>query len=257
MVKGMNGGDRLEKAHQTAWRQVMKEKPRWSYGHMLRRCEEALYGLEVAGKSVLEVGAGDGFLSHYLVEARKAARVVSLDEYAGHGFDRRAGEINQRMREILGDGDRVEIVRADFLSFHSDARFDLVAFINVVHHIVPARKRLSRSREHFEDACRLFRHASSLLSPGGQVLVQEIARVNLCPHPGYRRSMSNVDFTTKQFAGEWKKALEYSGLRDVSVRYRLPLVLPDHPWLRRLFDNPLASLLADSSYVIRARQGLL
>jgi tRNA (mo5U34)-methyltransferase len=131
---------------------------------------------EFAGKSVLDIGAWDGFYS-FLAERRGARRVVALDHYAwcvdfearleywrscqkagqlpDHGRDmtdfyrpdtmpgRRGFEL---ARDVLGSG--VEPVVGDFMQVSPDelGRFDVVLFLGVLYHVREPLTALERIR---------------------------------------------------------------------------------------------------------------
>lgn len=243
---------RLSSAYIAAFENVMGLKPKWSAQHLVRRNTELLQEVAVKDRSVLEVGASDGFLSHYLATVRGAGSVVSLDEYVGHGSDSRGLHINRQLQEMLQDEGVVEIVKADFMDYAPQRKFDLIIFVNVLHHIVGVPKLLSEDQNAFRKCTAVFERCLELLAPSGILLVQEVGRKNLCLLPKYRKMLSNVVRETKQQPGEWGLAMKKAGFSSFKVRYRLPLVLPDYGWLRALCNNRLVSVLTDSSYVIRS-----
>lgn len=226
--------------------------PAHSFDHLLRRCEELLRGEDLAGRSVLEVGAGDGFLAHYAVVCRGAAHVTALDEYEGHGAHAEGRETLERMRSGLGEQARIHVEQSDFLDWEPPRQFDYVLLVNALHHIVETRERLSHDAPHWQRALRAFERARRALAPGGRLLIQELSCRNYCPLPRYRRQMQGVRWENKQTPREWCKALRASGFTRTDVRYRYPLNLPDVEPARPLLANRLVSLLTDSSYVIRA-----
>lgn len=244
--------DRLEKAYRAAYWAAYGSAPTWNAAHLARRGAELLYGVETRQKRVLEIGAGDGFLSHYLAVVCGTTRVVSLDSYEGAGSMPQSYQVNLRAQDALGDAALVEIVRADFRKFLSSQQFDIIIFVNVMHHIISSGLRLSHNPEAFAESVSIFQRCRSMLSPAGCVLVQELGRINLCPFPKYRKAMAHVRWNTKQPAREWVAAINAAGLRVVSIRYRLPLNLPNLRLLRGIFNNPFAACFADSSYIIRA-----
>jgi tRNA (mo5U34)-methyltransferase len=128
------------------------------------------------GRSVLDVGAWDGFYS-FLAERRGAARVVALDHYAWCvDFMRRleywraceaAGELPDPLRDLTDfyrpdtmpgrrgfdlvrqvTGSRVEPVVADFMETGPDdiGRFDVVLFLGVLYHVREPLRALERIR---------------------------------------------------------------------------------------------------------------
>ena len=88
----------------------------------------------LAGKTVLDIGAWDGFFS-FEAERRGAARVLAADSYSwsGEGWGRKASF--ELARELLGA--RVEDRNIEVLDLSPDAvgRFDLVLFLNVLYHM--------------------------------------------------------------------------------------------------------------------------
>ena len=88
----------------------------------------------LAGSSVLDVGAWDGFFS-FEAERRGAARVVASDDYSWHGggWGSKAGFL--LAREALGS--RVEDVDIDVMDLAPDrvGIFDVVFFLGVLYHL--------------------------------------------------------------------------------------------------------------------------
>ena len=116
-----------------------------------------------AGRSVLDVGAFDGFYS-FLAEARGARRVVAIDneQYVdwvrarfgvtlpgGVGFRAIAGQI----------GSRVEYRRMDALDIHElGERFDVALCFGILHRMT--------------DPIALLRTLAGVLTPGGEIVLE-------------------------------------------------------------------------------------
>lgn len=89
----------------------------------------------LAGRTVLDIGAWDGFFS-FECERRGAARVVAADYYSWHaseGWGRKAGF--EMAREALGS--RVEDVDIDVMDLSPErvGTFDVVLFLGVLYHV--------------------------------------------------------------------------------------------------------------------------
>jgi SAM-dependent methyltransferase len=87
---------------------------------------DAAFREGVAGKSVLDIGTYYGFLPYEAVR-RGASRVVGVE------MDDGRYAIARRIAELNGGYD---IAHASLESYESDERFDVVLFLNVLHHVV-------------------------------------------------------------------------------------------------------------------------
>ena len=92
---------------------------------------------DLSGRSVLDIGAWDGFFS-FEAERRGAARIVSADYYAWHGTGWGTGRGKagfELAREALGS--RVEDVDVDVMDLSPErlGTFDVVLFLGVLYHL--------------------------------------------------------------------------------------------------------------------------
>src|SRR5215212_3755329 len=91
----------------------------------------------LAGQSVLDIGAWDGFFS-FEAERRGASRVVAADYYSWHGTGWGTGQGKagfQLAREALGS--RVEDADVDVMDLSPGrlGTFDVVLFLGVLYHL--------------------------------------------------------------------------------------------------------------------------
>ncbi len=92
---------------------------------------------DLSGRSVLDIGAWDGFFS-FEAERRGASRVVASDHYAWHGQGWGTGEGKAGFllaRSALGS--KVEDVDVDVMDLSPDrvGTFDVVFFLGVLYHL--------------------------------------------------------------------------------------------------------------------------
>lgn len=89
---------------------------------------------DLTGRTVLDVGAWDGFFS-FEAERRGAARVVAADSFAWNGENWSTKDGFELARSTLGS--RVEDVDVDVLDLDPGAvgRFDLVLMLGVLYHM--------------------------------------------------------------------------------------------------------------------------
>src|SRR5260221_13968815 len=106
--------------------------------HVRRRFARRLKLMQIPadlrGKTVLDIGAWDGFFS-FECERRGASRVVAADYYSWHGsgWGTKAGFT--LAREVLGSG--VEDIDIDVMDLTPErvGTFDLVLFLGVLYHL--------------------------------------------------------------------------------------------------------------------------
>ena len=101
------------------------------------RLAQAQLPRDLSGRSVLDIGAWDGFFS-FEAERRGAARVVAADHYAWHGTGWGTGEGKagfQLARDVLSS--RVEDCDIDVMELSPDrvGSFDVVLFLGVLYHL--------------------------------------------------------------------------------------------------------------------------
>ncbi len=101
---------------------------------VLQREADAILGEDLTGRTVLDIGAWDGFFS-FEAERRGAARVVATDHFcwSGEGWGNRQGFDYIHARR----NSSVEAIDADVLSLPGRGlgQFDTVLFLGVLYHL--------------------------------------------------------------------------------------------------------------------------
>lgn len=135
----------------------------------LKRIADRVFASGVAGKSVLDIGAWDGFFS-FEAERRGAKRVLATDHFcwSAKGPQGRAGFDMAHARL----SSRVEDLDIDVLSLAPEklGRFDVVLFLGVLYHT--------------EDMLTYLRRAAAMTSE--LLVVETETRLNFLPWPAAR-----------------------------------------------------------------------
>jgi len=157
-----------------------------------------LFGARVAGGSILDVGCGSGWTSHFL--ARSGYQVTGVD-------------ISDRMIEVAADKARQENLAVDFAVADMEELdlprkdFDAALYFDCLHHCPGYQEALNR----------VYRH----LRPGGYVLLLETTLLHrYSPHArefSRQYGVTELGFSRSQLRG----ALRTAGFGDVTF-YRDP-----------------------------------
>ena len=132
-------------------------------------------GIAVAGKRVLDVGAGRGAFSVWAA-LQGAASVVALEPELD-GSTAGSSVAFEQVVEDFGLSDRVELRRVPLEQLESRAEFDLVLMNGVINHLNEAAVvRLHRDPQAVDEYVETLRALRSLVRPGALAIVSDCGR---------------------------------------------------------------------------------
>jgi SAM-dependent methyltransferase len=206
------------------------------------------------GKDVLEIGAGDGLLSLWLLQSG-ARSVVSLEPEADGSTEGAVGRA-LRLRERVGvDEDRWEIRSDTFQDYQGGGRaFGVILSFQSINHLdEPACMRLLEDPAARETYRRLFHKAHDLLVPDGRLVVADVGRVNMWARLGLASPWApEIEWHKHQEPETWGEVMRAAGLEPIATRW-------NHPFYRLRFLGPLltrrvASRCLGSQFQLTARR---
>jgi tRNA (mo5U34)-methyltransferase len=103
----------------------------------LRKREQAMLdGIELKGKSVLDIGAWDGYFT-FAAKRRGAKRVMALDHFcwSGEGWGSKAGFDFAREKLGMQDVEDIDLEVEQINPESVGSRFDVVLFLGVLYHL--------------------------------------------------------------------------------------------------------------------------
>lgn len=176
-------------------------------------------GVDLGGRSALDIGAGEGYTSFYLA-CSGAARVVSLEPEAA-GSRGGAKRKFMHIRERLG-ANQVEFRPETLQEFDAcGERFDMLISIASINHLDEAAcMRLHHDGEARERYAQLFSKLADLAKPGADLIVCDASRHNFFGRLGRRSPLvPKLDWDKHQAPQLWAQLLEQAGFREPRIRW--------------------------------------
>lgn len=178
-------------------------------------------GINFKGKTVLEIGAGDGLHSFYAA-SKGAAKVVSLEpeaEGSTAGVQRRF----YRLRSRLGLEDVVGLCAVPFQQYDAgDLKFDIVLLYDSVNHLdESACVSLAHNSAAVAIYQAIFHAVSALCHSGAHLIIADCSRFNFwklvnLPNP----FAPTVEWDKHQPPMVWSNLLSQCGFYQPRVRWR-------------------------------------
>jgi SAM-dependent methyltransferase len=176
-------------------------------------------GVELAGKRVLDIGAGSGRYSFYAA-AEGARHVVALEPEAA-GSDSGVTSQFEHVRESLGV-DSVELRHQTLQEFDpGDERFDVLFMHASINHLdEPATMRLHRDEDARSTYRELFARLAAVGADGAKLVATDVTRHNLFAKLPVKNPLQpTIEWDKHQAPETWVGLLREAGFTDPRVRW--------------------------------------
>ena len=216
--------------------------------------DDANGDLFTGGGRALEIGAGEGLMSLWMLHA--GARAVTSLEPESSGSTSGVGARAEAHRRALGIPEERWDYRADTLQSFSGGPYRVILSYASVNHLDEAAcVKLLEDPQARATYVEIFRKIRDMLEPGGSFIVADAARENYWAKLGRPSPWSpEVEWHKHQEPETWSRLLAEAGLEPISQRWFFPYYRARR--LRPLLDNKVAARCLDSTFVIRARRPL-
>jgi SAM-dependent methyltransferase len=214
-------------------------------------CDRLFDGVSLQDKTVLEIGSGTGLLSIYM--AIRGARVTSLEpELAGAT----GGVMATQQARCAELGLTVECINADFNTWESTRKFDVIVSRSSINHLCPTEHHARRHEPTWNQNVVMLRKVKQLMRPGGVFVATDTNRyafwllVRRWVDKPWKNERSGVNWRHHQNALTWAKLLKTAGFSTVERDYVVPHRMKQ--W-SPLIRNALASFFLKGTFILRAR----
>ncbi|MFY1697075.1 MULTISPECIES: class I SAM-dependent methyltransferase [unclassified Solwaraspora] len=209
-------------------------------------------GVHLAGRSLLDIGGGNGVMSFYAA-ARGAGPVVCL-EPAAAGSNVAMERQYRLMAAELGTRVDVELRHERFQDLGpGDRKFDIVLIHNAINHLdeeACAALPASAAARSYE---QVFRKLADLMTDDGDLIVTDCARRNLWGDLQLPNVFApSIDWRIHQQPDVWAGLMRRAGFQTIRVRWDSPSRLRGLGQL--VLGNRVGGYLTNSHFIISAKR---
>jgi SAM-dependent methyltransferase len=227
---------------------VEAEWPERNLGNLRFYVDYLFDGVPLAGRRILDIGAGDGLYSFYAAAAG-AQRVVAL-EPEGEGSTAGVTGTFSRLGEALAL-DSVELRPDTFQDFDPKGqRFDVLFLHAAINHLdESATMAIGRDEAARQTYRELFSKLASMGAPGAKLIASDASRHNLFARLPIRNPLQpTIEWEKHQTPETWARLLEDAGFTDPRVRWN-SINTFRRPG-RVLLGNRVAAWVLDSAFCL-------
>jgi SAM-dependent methyltransferase len=216
------------------------------------QCRELLGVSQLRGR-VLEIGAGEGLMSLWMLHAG-ARSVTSLEPEAAGATDGVAARAEAHRRALNVAREEWDYRPDTLQTYTGEGGYSLILSHASVNHLdEEACVRLREDPAARARYVELFRKVRDLLEPGGLFVLADVARENYWAKVGRKSPWApEIEWEKHQEPMTWGDVLADAGLRTVSWSWFHPFYGTRR--LAPLLRNRLAARLLASMFLLRARR---
>ena len=222
-------------------------RPAGTIDKYLYHAEEQFREIDIKGKTVLDIGCGNGLLSLWLALVKDAGNIVAIDEYEGIGEDRK--NFNAFKKVIEENSISIDLTKLDFLKNNfGSASFDMVVANYTLHHIVRTEKYIHNDTETRNQWIHLFSEIKRILKKDGVLILKEVTRFSLWRFLPLR--FRYMDWEIHPTMKEFKYVMQEEGFKNITVRNVVNYKL--RYFSNLLEDSPLFSFIVNPNFYLIA-----
>jgi SAM-dependent methyltransferase len=239
-----------------AYAAMLREDGHDNLNGYLHEAAHLFEGVDISGRSVLEIGSGKGLMTMYAA-LQGASQVISMEpEMVGS----RSGMISlqQQRLDVLGIRS-VEFLAADFNEWDARGRtFDIVMCRAAINHLHASDQHALSHKPTYDGYLKVIRRMLNVTAPGGVVLITDACRYaffTATRNLGIRRpwdwSKTGINWRHHQNPQTWARLFRDAGFTRVEIRYPLPYRLRQY---RGLVDTAAANFFLQGNFILRAHR---
>ena len=201
---------------------VIGEKLYSSKRHLKFKTAKLFKGIKISGKTVLDVGGGDGLFTFYAA-SQGAKKVICLEPECDGSY----GEMTKNFEKIKSilQLENAQLIKSTFQDYNPlDEKFDIVLMHNSINHLDEgACERLTEDKAAWEKYLDITKKINSIANPGAKLLVCDCSNENFFAKVGIKNIFApTIQWSKHQKPETWIKLLRQSGFYPTKLNWNSP-----------------------------------
>jgi SAM-dependent methyltransferase len=208
-------------------------------------------GLSLQGAHALEIGSGTGL--HAIYMALHGATVVSLEPEGPGATGGVIAKQRERCRRL--NLHNVDVIAADFNTWQTSERFDVILSHNSINHLYPSSTSARSDQATRAGYIRVLRRIHTLLAPAGVFVATDAGRyaffylLRRMPRPWDPKRRTGINWRHHQTPSVWRELCREAGFSRTSIDYPVPYRLRK---MEPLVNTAIANFWLTGSFILRA-----
>jgi len=184
-------------------------------------CNQVFEDIDLTGKNLLEIGAGEGYLSAY---AAQYANHVTAIEPEGQGSTKGYSSTIDKIHKAFS-ADNFEVVHDTIQNYScSERKYDIVLMHNSVNHFDESMCiSLKESDDSRKGYSMIFEKISNMMSTGAKMIIIDCSRYNLFQLVHVKHPICpQIEWNKHQSPETWASILEPLEFKKNSVSWLVP-----------------------------------
>jgi 16S rRNA G527 N7-methylase RsmG len=231
---------------------AVKEKLYSAKRHLKFKTSLIFRKIDFEGKSMLDIGGGDGLYSFY-VACQGAKNVVCLEPEIEGSY----GEMNknfEKMKKTL-NLNNISLRKATFQEYEPGSeKFDIVLMHNSINHLDEyACEHLLKSETYWNTYTDLLKKLYAITNEKAQIIISDCSNINFYTRIGIKNIFApNIEWEKHQAPEVWARLLTEAGFNATKISWNTPKHLGNIG--NKLFGNRLFTYFLGSHFRLEMRK---
>lgn len=194
--------------------------PEKNYKHDSEYCKALFNGVKLEGKTILDVGGGDGVHSMY-AKLKGSGKITVLEPEFEGSTQGVIGVLENIIKKYkIKD---MQIIPKTFQDFKTKEKYDIILLNNSINHLnEDLCTTLHKSKKAQAEYLKLMKKLDSLLNVNGIIVVADCSKYNFWNEIGLKSPFANtIEWHKHQAPSLWTKLLNKTGFERLTLDWTM------------------------------------